>query len=50
MTEHCRRLVRHVDMLPEEVALVRVMGDMTPFHPGVDATAFRRLTRLWETR
>ena len=43
MTEHCRRLVRHVDMLPEEVALVRVMGDMTPFHPGVDATALRRL-------
>lgn len=42
MTEHCRRLVRHVDMLPDEVALVRVMGDMTPFHPGVDATAVRR--------
>jgi glycogen synthase len=42
MTEHCRRLVRHVDMLPDEVALVRVMGDMQPFHPGVDGTDVRR--------
>lgn len=42
MTEHCRRLVRHVDVLPDEVALVRVMGDMHPFHPGVDGTAVRK--------
>jgi glycosyltransferase involved in cell wall biosynthesis len=42
MTEHCRRLVRHVDVLPEEVALVRVMGDMRSFHPGVDGSALRR--------
>ena len=41
MTEHCRRLVRHVGVLPDEVALVRVMGDMKPFHPAVDATALR---------
>ena len=41
MTEHCRRLVRHVDVLPDEVALVRVMGDMQPFHPGVDGTELR---------
>jgi glycosyltransferase involved in cell wall biosynthesis len=41
MTEHCRRLVRHVDLLPEEVALVRVMGDMKPFHPEVDGSAVR---------
>ena len=32
MTEHCRQLVRHVDLLPDDVALVRVMGDMKPFH------------------
>jgi glycosyltransferase involved in cell wall biosynthesis len=42
MTEHCRRLVRHVDVLPDEVALVRVLGDMRPFHPGLDGTALRR--------
>jgi len=42
MTEHCRRLVRHVDLLPDDVALVRVLGDMKPFHPGVDGTALRR--------
>jgi glycosyltransferase involved in cell wall biosynthesis len=42
MTEHCRRLVRHVDLPPDEVALVRVMGDMQPFHPGVDGTPLRR--------
>ena len=41
MTEHCRRLVRHVDLLPDEVALVRVMGDMKPFHPEVDGSALR---------
>jgi glycogen synthase len=42
MTEHCRRLVRHVDVLPDEVALVRVMGDMRPFHAGVDGSDVRR--------
>ena len=42
MTEHCRRLVRHVDVLPDEVALVRVVGDMRPFHPELDGTALRR--------
>jgi len=42
MTEHCRRLVRHVDLLPDEVALVRIMGDMKPFHPQVDGSAVRR--------
>jgi glycosyltransferase involved in cell wall biosynthesis len=42
MTEHCRRLVRHVDLLPDDVALVRVMGDMKPFHPEVDGSAVRR--------
>ena len=42
MTEHCRRLVRHVDLLPDDVALVRVLGDMQPFHPGVDGAALRR--------
>ena len=41
MTEHCRRLVRHVDVLPDEVALVRVMGDMRSFHPGVDGSDVR---------
>jgi len=41
MTEHCRRLVRHVDLLPDEVALIRVMGDMKPFHPGVDGSTVR---------
>jgi glycosyltransferase involved in cell wall biosynthesis len=43
MTEHCRRLVRHVDVLPDEVALVRVMGDMEPFNPDVDGAEVRRL-------
>jgi glycosyltransferase involved in cell wall biosynthesis len=42
MTEHCRRLVRHVDVLPDEVALVRVLGDMEPFRPDVDGSALRR--------
>lgn len=42
MTEHCRRLVRHLDLRSEDVALVRVLGDMEPFHPGVDGTALRR--------
>ncbi|MET1018959.1 MAG: glycosyltransferase, partial [Microterricola sp.] len=42
MTEHCRRLVRHVDLPPGEVALVRVMGDMLPFHRGVDGKALRQ--------
>jgi glycosyltransferase involved in cell wall biosynthesis len=42
MTEHCRRLVRHVDVLPDDVALVRVMGDMRPFRPGIDGTALSR--------
>jgi phosphatidylinositol alpha-1,6-mannosyltransferase len=42
MTEHCRRLVRHVDVLPDEVLLVRVMGDMRSFHPGVDGSELRR--------
>lgn len=42
MTEHCRGLVRHVDLPPDDVALVRVMGDMHPFHPGVDGTSLRQ--------
>jgi glycosyltransferase involved in cell wall biosynthesis len=31
MTNHCRELVRHVGLSPEDVALVRVIGDMEPF-------------------
>ena len=42
MTEHCRRLVTHVDLPPDDVALVRVVGDMHPFHPGVDGAPLRR--------
>lgn len=41
MTNHCRELVRHVGLSPEDVALVRVIGDMEPFNPGVDGRAIR---------
>jgi phosphatidylinositol alpha-1,6-mannosyltransferase len=41
MTNHCRELVRHVGLSPEDVALVRVIGDMEPFNPGVDGEAIR---------
>jgi glycosyltransferase involved in cell wall biosynthesis len=41
MTNHCRELVRHVGLPPEDVALVRVIGDMEPFNPGVDGSAVR---------
>lgn len=42
MTGHCRNLVLHVGLAPSDVVLVRVIGDMTPFHPGVDGGAIRR--------
>jgi glycosyltransferase involved in cell wall biosynthesis len=41
MTEHCRGLVRHVGLSPSDVALVRIIGDMAPFHPEVDGEAIR---------
>ena len=42
MTQHCRRLVRHVGLRDDEVALVRVLGDMRPFNPNVDGSPVRR--------
>ena len=36
MTRHCRDLVIHVGISPNDVLLVRVVGDMAPFHPEVD--------------
>lgn len=41
MTGHCRNLVLHVGLSPGDVLLVRVIGDMAPFHPGVDGRATR---------
>jgi glycosyltransferase involved in cell wall biosynthesis len=41
MTGHCRNLVLHVGISPNDVLLVRVIGDMAPFHPGVDGRAIR---------
>ena len=41
MTGHCRNLVLHVGLSPNDVVLVRVIGDMAPFHPGVDGQAIR---------
>jgi glycosyltransferase involved in cell wall biosynthesis len=41
MTGHCRNLVLHVGLSPADVVLVRVIGDMAPFHPGVDGRAIR---------
>jgi glycosyltransferase involved in cell wall biosynthesis len=41
MTGHCRNLVLHVGISPSDVLLVRVIGDMAPFHPGVDGRAIR---------
>ena len=41
MTRHCRDLVIHVGMSPNDVRLVRVIGDMTPFHPDVDGSEIR---------
>lgn len=36
MTNHCRELVRSLGLPPEDIALVRVIGDMDPFDPKVD--------------
>jgi len=36
MTNHCRELVRSLGLPPEDVALVRVIGDMDPFNPDVE--------------
>ena len=41
MTDHCRRLVSHAGISPEDVELVRVAGSMESFHPGVDGSAIR---------
>ncbi len=41
MTNHCRELVRSLGLSPDEVALVRVIGDMDPFDPEVDGEAVR---------
>jgi glycosyltransferase involved in cell wall biosynthesis len=41
MTGHCRNLVLHVGIAPGDVLLVRVIGDMAPFNPGVDGRAIR---------
>ena len=41
MTDHCRQLVRHVGLSPDDVALIRVIGDMEPFNPRVDGAAVR---------
>jgi glycosyltransferase involved in cell wall biosynthesis len=41
MTRHCRDLVTHVGMSPNDVRLVRIIGDMTPFHPEVDGREIR---------
>lgn len=41
MTDHCRQLVRHVGLSPNDVALIRVIGDMEPFNPRVDGAAVR---------
>jgi glycosyltransferase involved in cell wall biosynthesis len=41
MTGHCRNLVLHVGLSPNDVLLVRVTGDMAPFHPGVDGRGIR---------
>jgi len=39
MTDHCRRLVSHAGLSPDDVELVRVAGRMDSFHPGVDGSA-----------
>lgn len=41
MTQHCRCLVRHVGFDPDRVALVRVVGSMSRYHPGVDGSSVR---------
>ena len=41
MTRHCRDLVIHVGISPNDVLLVRVIGDMAPFHPEVDGREIR---------
>jgi glycosyltransferase involved in cell wall biosynthesis len=41
MTEHCRDLVRSLGLPPEEVALVRVIGDMDEFSPDGDGGTIR---------
>jgi phosphatidylinositol alpha-1,6-mannosyltransferase len=41
MTNHCRELVRSLGLPPEDVALVRVIGDMDPFDPQVDGQPVR---------
>jgi glycosyltransferase involved in cell wall biosynthesis len=41
MTDHCRELVRHAGLSPDDVELVRVAGKMESFHPGVDGSAIR---------
>lgn len=41
MTNHCRELVRSLGLPPEDVALVRVIGDMDPFDPRVGGEAVR---------
>jgi glycosyltransferase involved in cell wall biosynthesis len=41
MTDHCRELVRHAGLSPDDVELVRVAGTMESFHPGVDGSAIR---------
>ncbi len=41
MTRHCRELVRYLGLSPEDVDLVRVIGDMDAFKPDEDGREIR---------